>query len=576
MSNTIDQFMEGVPRAFDWFLGHEIKRVLDELGMPVTDTAVILVGIPTEESAQRTICVEPRKGPLRSEHLAQVTSRAKELYQLDPESESFHMDPRAHEGLHSRPFLSARANAITEAIEKAEVFANLTFFVSLSLPVNGYDVHTCIGIPTNVMENLPAFKVSTVDRIHAGKSLQHEVIRECLYRADKALYPPDRVGGFLGRVDDVITSATERFLSGTTWRVAHTPSGICSALNEIASLTYERAGARGNLTITSRENLEKWLTVRFKNPVYIRESRAMRKVLQLSDGTMSVLADPTRAYGLGTSRTAPDVVQVSITGHAKWEASVNGDKFVRVAYGKATIPTQPIEFAELEDIAERIIGDANTKLIWEIIQAAQENGQGTILVISADPEAEATRLSSEGIVIEPDYLKPAEVVRLGSVDGAVIIGPDGRCYAFGIILDGVVNEGGDRSRGARFNSAVRYQNMAPVGSMIIVISDDGTIDLLPRLMPRVHREEVAEAVDAFCECRDTTPIDGMEVERLYKKVDRLAFYLNHEQCHRVNEKHEQEMDRLFESDGTRITGRNLQPDPRMNESYFWDSQSNLG
>ena len=576
MSNTIDQFMEGVPRAFDWFLGHEIKRVLDELGMPVTDTAVILVGIPTEESAQRTICVEPRKGPLRSEHLAQVTSRAKELYQLDPESESFHMDPRAHEGLHSRPFLSARANAITEAIEKAEVFANLTFFVSLSSPVNGYDVHTCIGIPTNVMENLPAFKVSTVDRIHAGKSLQHEVIRECLYRADKALYPPDRVGGFLGRVDDVITSATERFLSGTTWRVAHTPSGICSALNEIASLTYERAGARGNLTITSRENLEKWLTVRFKNPVYIRESRAMRKVLQLSDGTMSVLADPTRAYGLGTSRTAPDVVQVSITGHAKWEASVNGDKFVRVAYGKATIPTQPIEFAELEDIAERIIGDANTKLIWEIIQAAQENGQGTILVISADPEAEATRLSSEGIVIEPDYLKPAEVVRLGSVDGAVIIGPDGRCYAFGIILDGVVNEGGDRSRGARFNSAVRYQNMTPVGSMIIVISDDGTIDLLPRLMPRVHREEVAEAVDAFCECRDTTPIDGMEVERLYKKVERLAFYLNHEQCHRVNEKHEQEMDRLFESDGTRITGRNLQPDPRMNESYFWDSQSNLG
>ena len=579
MSNTIDQFMWGFQQTFRWFIECETKRVLDELGMPVTDTAVILVGIATEESAQRTICVEPGTGPLSSEHLAQVTSRAKELYQLDPESESFHTDPRAHEGLHRRLFLSARANAITEAIEKAEVFANLTFFVSLSSPVNGYDVHTCIGIPTDVMENLPAFKVSTVDRIHAGKSLQHEVIRECLYRADRALYLPDPGGNFdrvLGRVDDIITSATEGFLSGTIWRVAHTPSDICSALNEIASLTYERAGARGNLTITSHENLEKWLTVVFKNPVHIRESRAMRKVLQLSDGTMSVLADPTSAYGLGTSRTAPDVVQVSITGHARWEASVNGDKFVRVAYGKATIPNQPIEFAELEDIAERIIGDANTKLIWEIIQAAQENGQGTTLVVSADPQAEATRLSSEGMVIEPDYLKPEEVVRLGSVDGAVIIGPDGRCYAFGIILDGVVNEGGDRSRGARFNSAVRYQNMATAGSMIIVISDDGTIDLLPRLMPRVHRrEEVAEAVDAFCECCHTTPIDGEEFGRLYDKVKRLAFYLNDEQCHRVNEKHEQEMDRRFESGGIKITGRNLQPDPRMNESYFWDSQSNL-
>ena len=268
-------------------------------------------------------------------------------------------------------------------------------------------------------------------------------------------------------------------------------------------------------------------------------------------------------------------MQVSITGHARWEASVNGDKFVRVAYGKATIPNQPIEFAELEDIAERIIGDANTKLIWEIIQAAQENGQGTTLVVSADPEAEATRLSSEGMIIEPDYLKPEEVVRLGSVDGAVIIGPDGRCYAFGIILDGVVNEGGDRSRGARFNSAVRYQNMATAGSMIIVISDDGTIDLLPRLMPRVHREEVAAAVDAFCECCDTTPVAGEEFGRRYDRVKRLAFYLNGEQCRRVNEKHEQEMDRRFASGGLKITERILEPDPRMNESYFWDSQSNL-
>ena len=69
-----------------------------------------------------------------------------------------------------------------------------------------------------------------------------------------------------------------------------------------------------------------------------------------------------------------------------------------------------------------------------------------------------------------------------------MVGPDGRCHAFGVILDGVSNESGDRSRGARFNSAVRYQNMATVGSIIIVISDDGTIDLLPRLMPRVEKK----------------------------------------------------------------------------------------
>ena len=488
-------------------------------------------------------------------------------------------------------FLYAQADAIREAIEKTKLFSNLTFFVSHSSLINGYEVHTCVGIPTEAIANLPAFKESEVGRFYVGKSLQHEVIRECLSRADSALCQTDPEEQFafgpisLGNVDDIIKTATERFVSGIGWRSAKESSDlssairsqrILSALNEIASLTYERDAARGKLTITSRENLEKWLTVRFKEPVRLHESRTMRKLLQMSDGAMSVLADPAQAYGLGPSKTAPDVVEVSITGHAKWEASVNGDKFVRVAYGKPTIPHQPIEFEELEDIAERIIGDTNTKLIWETVQAAQESGQGTTLVVSADPEAESARLSSQGMPIDPDYLEAKQVVRLASVDGAVMVGPDGRCHAFGVILDGIADESGDRARGSRFNSAVRYQNMGETpNSMIIVISDDGTIDLLPRLMPRVHREEVAEVVNDFCRCCESTPVDAEEFARLYERVKLFRFYFNEEQCYRVNEKHEQEMDRRRVSSGTVFTERELKPDPRMNESYFWDSQTNL-
>ena len=575
MRDTIDHFVWGFQQHFRVKVEYEAKLVLDGLGMASIDVKVVLVGIATEESARHAICVEPETGPLRAEHLAQVTSRAGELYELDPESKMRNSDPRAHEMQHRALFHASRANAVTEAIKKSGVFNHLTFFASQSSPMNGYEVHTCVGIPKGGMGHLPAFEESTVQWVHAGKSLQHEVIRECLHRADNALYLPDPGTGIqiLGRTEDIITSATERFISGTTWRTSEQPSDLFGALNAIASLTYERVGAKGKLNVTARPNLEKWLTVRFKTPVPLRESRTMRKVLQITDATMSVLADPTRAYGLGASKIAPDVVEVSITGHATWEASVNGDKFVRVAYGKATIPNQPIEFNELKDIAERTIGNANTRRIWEIVQAAKESGQGATIVVSQDPEAETARLSGEGMPIEPDYLEPEEIVRLASVDGAVILGPDGRCHAFGVILDGVANEGGDRARGSRFNSAVRYQNMetaGSIGSMIIVISDDGTIDLLPRLMPRKDKGEVAAAVDAFCEHCDSTPIDGEEFARLYERVERLAFYLNDEQCHRVNENHEQEMERRFASGGIRISGRNLQPDPRMNASYFWD------
>ena len=574
MMKKIDQFMWAFQQGFRWQVERNTKLVLDEVGIPSPDVKVVLIGFATEDFARHAICVEPETGPLQAKHLTKVPTRTQEMYESDPESQVRISHPRSHASVHRQLFLSTRGRAVAEAIEKARIFENLIFFVSQSSPIDGYEVHTCIGIPADVIENLPAFKNDTVNRIPVGKSVQHEVFRECLRRADKALYLPDPGNltetRILGRPEEIITSAAERFIEGTLWRTANTASDLFSAMNEVSSLTYERSGAKGNLTVTNYETLEKWLTVRFSRPVPLRESRTIRKVIQLSDSTTSVLADPTRAYGLGIGKTAPDVLEISMPGHAEWDASVNGDKFVTVRYGKATIPNRPLELERLIDAAERTVGDANTRRIWEIVEAAQASGKGCTIVVSKDPEAETARLRGEGMPIVPDYLEPQEVIRLGSVDGAIILGPDGRCHAFGVILDGAADEKGDRARGSRFNSAVRYQNTEKAKSMIVVISDDGTTDLLPQLMPRVYRGEVARSVDAFCENCQSPPIDGEEFAKLYEKVKSLEFYLNDEQCNRVNQNHEQEMERRLESGGTRILGRSLKTDPRMDDSYFWD------
>ena len=58
--------------------------------------------------------------------------------------------------------------------------------------------------------------------------------------------------------------------------------------------------------------------------------------------------------------------------------------------------------------------------------------------------------------IDPTKLDPVDIARLGLVDGAVLLGPDGRCHAFGVILDGAATDHGDPARGSRYNSAVRY------------------------------------------------------------------------------------------------------------------------
>src|SRR4029079_4593914 len=102
----------------------------------------------------------------------------------------------------------------------------------------------------------------------------------------------------------------------------------------------------------------------------------------------------------------------------------------------------------------------------------------------------------------------------GRVDGSVRLGTDARCHAFGVILDGIAEAGGDPARGSRFNSAVRYQRTGPP-ALVIVVSDDGTIDVIPNLRPRVRREDVDTAVRGFESICEQTEVDGERFGEAY-------------------------------------------------------------
>ena len=49
-----------------------------------------------------------------------------------------------------------------------------------------------------------------------------------------------------------------------------------------------------------------------------------------------------------------------------------------------------------------------------------------------------------------------------------------------VILDGRATRGGDPARGARFNSAVRYVEGADHASLAMVISEEGSVDVILR------------------------------------------------------------------------------------------------
>ncbi len=50
-----------------------------------------------------------------------------------------------------------------------------------------------------------------------------------------------------------------------------------------------------------------------------------------------------------------------------------------------------------------------------------------------------------------------------------------------MILDGLATGEGDPGRGARYNSAVRYTAASSAPCLVLIVSDDGMIDVHPEL-----------------------------------------------------------------------------------------------
>ena len=573
MKDIIDQFMWRFQQNFRRAVERELERALSDIGL-VVKVQVLLVGFAITDDVKHPLCIEPEDGPLTTIDLSNILALAEEIYRADPASELIHMHPEVHQLRHQSLLLRARAEATVRKIKESGVFPSMKFFVSTSAPIRGYRVHTCVGIPVQDLEALAALEEDRIDFVYVGQSLQHEVINECLRCADRALYLPDPGRGVevLGPTDNIVRAAADSLIEGMVYRTGGVSSNLFHAVNSFTSLSYERANnTKGRLIVSDADKAAEQAHIRFQKPISIGNARNMRKLLELSDDSTIILSDDRQVYGLGTYDAIPDNIEIRVRGHADWEALFNGIALIRVRNGHAKLPPKPpITRERLADLAERIVGSIELNRIWSVIDKAQISGHGMTLVISHDPSGETSRLGDQAVPTVPHCLNPADIVRLGQVDGAVILGPDGLCYAFGVILDGEAERGrGDPARGSRFNSAVRYQRTKAPNSLIVVISDDGMVDLIPPLKPKVHRHRVEQAVADFCAICNTDPVDGEKFAQASDIVKELAFYLNEDQCNRFNECYKKEMDHRLESGSIAIIPTLFRPHPDMDDSYFY-------
>lgn len=148
--------------------------------------------------------------------------------------------------------------------------------------------------------------------------------------------------------------------------------------------------------------------------------------------------------------------------------------------------TQEKLIRKLTDVMCEINGQDISNLS-KVILEAQAQKHGTILLISTTEnilnESKRLKKLNRGITIKQiNLMENLEIISsLASIDGALFIDFNCRCFCIGAILDGDAIIDGNTSRGARFNSTVNYvmrrskENQYFYG---IIISEDQTTDII--------------------------------------------------------------------------------------------------
>lgn len=571
MSHAIDQFMWRWQPHFRISVQSDIERAL-ELVDAHLDPRVFLVGFAdAPDRVRHPVCIEPETGPLSPRDMDGVEVRAGEIFDADPERRIIHSDPGVHDSRQRWLQRRARALALAEVVEGSGRFPGKRVIASTAGHVGAYEVHTCVALDKGPLDALPRLEGEDINRFPAPSSFVGHVVQRVLREADIALGGQDPgMDAIRPSAEDLVIGAADEFAAGCSYRTRNFRSPwFLRDMNRITQRRYEGGGAAGRLILARPDHPAIDVLAVLERPVSLRATRAVRKLLEMTDDDVGLIVHEHGVIGLGRATdNVDDIFSIAVTGHATWELAMGPMGLLRMTYGAPTLPTPIFDAERLVDVLERVFEDAAPEKLLPLVSAAASARHGTTLVISAEAESEAQRLAGQATLVEPAELSPALLAHFSRIDGAVLIDPYGVCVAIGVILDGRAEGEGDPARGARFNSALRYQRSLPAATVAVVVSEDGDVTHVPDLMPRVRRQDVLDAVTLLEEAARRE--ERGEFSEAYDAVEQLAFYLSEAQCERVNALARAEHDMALASGGLAIIRPTLKPNPEMNNSYFID------
>lgn len=280
------------------------------------------------------------------------------------------------------------------------------------------------------------------------------------------------------------------FESISYWLANDTSTFLFSLIEQLSILTYEKARTEGLIYFLKKDeipNIDYQFEFKKKIPFIKENLRLIRKVLELTNiqKKIGLVSDTQYIYGLTELSTNDAFCQIEFRQNNTWELLQNTNSIVQVKNIQPLLISEDAIKKEFETTYKRVFGTGNLlsmRNISKCIVTLLKENKGTILVISENAKDLITNFKDLSIEIEPEHIGEKNIVKLSSIDGAIIIDERSVCYGFGAILDGKDTGNGDPARGSRYNSSERFYSLYSNKDnklLVFVLSDDGNYNIFP-------------------------------------------------------------------------------------------------
>lgn len=549
--------------------------------LPDLDTSLFLVGIESNDHEDKLkICIEPNHCPIQPCNFEYIIDEQERIIELNPRSRMCYSNPDAAKRVHSRIRNESLARAIEKRCSETAGQENRLFLASNPTNVDCYLVSCVLSFDRDTYESYQVLPDEVIYDWRPDRSLIQSIAHAFLQCCRNALLEEEP--GLNGCVIDATTEELlrrggQKFIESIGRRAFNLQGmanafGLYGSMNAISAMHYEGSIADGRFILRGREGIQEIdHNIQFLETISLRESRRLRKLLELTRDDYSLIIDDNGVIGITDKQSAQSGFSIDIPGHQHWRMLYNDNIICEFRYGTPNLPQSKLEKQVFAELCTRILpADVDIDKLWLVTEACMKQSHGTTMVVSNQAETESQRLSKQSTTIIPRELTGKDVTAVTSIDGAILLDHKGTCHSIGVILDGCATNEGDPARGARFNSAIRYLNFHGDCCIILVVSEDGDVTLLPKLHPRINRQTVEDAVVALIQAANENPLRRRVYAEALNVLETLGFYLSPEQCEKINHIVEAVEKRLDEEGRTvKITRQEFIPSPEMDDTYFF-------